>query len=119
MGSWPPRTWKWHWVPRIHSLAGETPCDGPTHGYYYRYYPPSSDSYERCVGLCWCSTCREYTGNMVYVPRTRQLDDPLAAMNVDERNDLRHSERRLVDFLDRLIRRGIWTPAGATKQKPD
>lgn len=57
--------------------------------------------FERCVGFAWCSTCRVYAGNMVYVPRRRVLVDALAGLPNEQREQLLHSERRLIEFLDR------------------
>lgn len=70
-------------------------------GYRYRYYPVESDLYERCVGFAWCSGCRIYTGNMVRVPRREVIADPLAHLPVEQRDLLRHSERKLIDYLDK------------------
>jgi hypothetical protein len=101
----------WTKVSELHRADDERPCDGPIHSYVYRYYPAESPNHERCIGLAWCSVCRDYIGTMVRVPRAAQLDDPLAALGPDERGDLHGNERRLIDRLDRMIRRGDWTPA--------
>ncbi|WP_460342891.1 hypothetical protein [Actinoallomurus acanthiterrae] len=69
--------------------------------YRYRYYPPESEFYERCIGLSWCSGCHVYTGTMVHVPRRETLTDALASLPVEERDRLRHSEVRLIEYLDR------------------
>jgi len=66
--------------------------------------------YERCVSLGWCAVCREYVGQMVHVPRRTDLADPLADLNPDDRAVLIRSEHRLIDHLDRLVRRGDWPP---------
>jgi hypothetical protein len=58
--------------------------------------------FERCVGLAWCPGCRIYSGALVHIPRTRVLDDALASLPADERDRLRRSEVKLVDYLDRL-----------------
>jgi len=79
-------------------------CTDEIRSYRYRYYEPSDSSYERCVGLAWCSTCREYSGAMVYVPRGEQLMDVLADLPVPERERLARSEVKLLDHLDRLAR---------------
>jgi len=76
-----------------------------------RYYEPSDSSYERCVGLAWCSACSEYSGAMVYVPRGEQLTDVLADLPGPERERLARSEVKLLDYLDRLARRGAWPPS--------
>jgi hypothetical protein len=72
----------------------------------YLYYPPDSPSYERCIGLAWCSTRRTSTGNMVFVPRDEVLVDALAGLASHERDTLARSEVRLLDHLDRLVRKG-------------
>jgi hypothetical protein len=91
------------------TLAGPgVACGGEIRSYRYRYYPASDRFYERCVGLAWCSTCREYSGAMVYVPQDEQLSDLLADLPVPEREELARSEVKLLDFLDRLARRGSW-----------
>lgn len=57
--------------------------------------------FERCIGLAWCSACRIYVGNLVYVPRERVLVDALACLPPEQRDRLLRSESRLVRFLDR------------------
>ena len=57
--------------------------------------------FERCIGLAWCSGCRIYSGNMVYVHRKRVLVDALAALPSEQRERLLRSETKLIDFLDR------------------
>lgn len=76
--------------------------------YRYRVYPPSDGSFERCIGLAWCSTCREYSGAMVSVPRGEHLPDLLAGLPESERERLARSEVKLLNYLDRLVRRGMW-----------
>ncbi|MEV5710810.1 hypothetical protein [Actinoallomurus sp. NPDC052274] len=76
--------------------------------YAYRYHPPESTSYERCVSLSWCSGCRIYTGTMAHVPRHKTLPDALAALPLDERDRLRRNEVRLIAYLER--RTGEETP---------
>jgi len=88
-----------------------SPYTGEIFSYSYRYYEPQSSMYERCVGLSWCSSCRSYTGAMVYVPRERVLWDALADLPDDERERLSRSEVKLLDYLDRLVRRGLWPTA--------
>ena len=110
----PPRKWTWTKVSELHRADDGPACDGPVHSYVYRHYPAGSANRERCIGLAWCSTCRDYVGTMVYVPRSQELDNPFAALGRDEQRDLHVNERRLIDRLDRMIRRGDWTPtAGA------
>jgi hypothetical protein len=106
-----PRKWTWTKVSELHPADDERTCDGPLYSYVYRHYPAGSASYERCIGLAWCSICRDYTGAMVRVPRTEALDNPFAGLSLDEQRDLHMNERRLIDRLDRMIRRGEWTPA--------
>jgi hypothetical protein len=91
-------------------------CDGDTYAYSYRLYAPSDSSYERCVGLAWCSMCREYSGAMVYVPPSENLPDLLADLPTPERERLPRSEVKLLDYLDRLVRRGIWPAADHDQQ---
>jgi hypothetical protein len=38
---------------------------------------------------------------MVYVPRDEVIVDDLAHLPVEQREQLRHSERKLIDYLDR------------------
>jgi hypothetical protein len=78
------------------------------YSYRYRVYPPSDSLFERCVGLAWCATCREYSGAMVSVPRGEHLVDLLAGLPELERERLARSEVKLLDYLDRLARRGLW-----------
>jgi hypothetical protein len=102
----------WSKVSTIHVIR--TPhgsaCDGETRSYRCRHYAPSDSSYERCVGLTWCSSCREYSGAMVHVPRDEHLPDALADLPRSERERLARSEVKLLDYLDRLARRGAWPP---------
>jgi hypothetical protein len=69
--------------------------------YQYRFHPPESAGFERCIGFAWCSGCRIYSGNMVYVPRKRVLVDALASLPADDRDQLLRKEAALVDYLDR------------------
>lgn len=109
-----PEEWKWTKVSVIHSpdahAAGQQ-CTGDIYSYAYRYYQPESPSYERCIGLSWCSTSRTYTGTMVRVPREQVLVDVLAGLSTPERDRVSRSEVRLLDYLDRLVRRGTWPPS--------
>jgi hypothetical protein len=57
--------------------------------------------FERCIGYAWCSGCRIYSGNMVYVHRKRVLLDALASLSSEQRERLLRSETKLIDFLDR------------------
>ena len=76
-------------------------CGTVVRGYRYRVYPAGSRFFERCIGLAWCSGCRVYTGSMVYVPHEEILVDVLAGLPAERREQLRHSERKLVGYLDR------------------
>lgn len=69
--------------------------------YQYRFHPPESPMFERCVGLGWCSGCRIYSGAMVHVPRSTVLVDALASLPPERRERLLRSETRLIEFLDR------------------
>ncbi|MET0417345.1 MAG: hypothetical protein ABW022_15135 [Actinoplanes sp.] len=82
-----------HWTP-------ENRCKGEILSYTYRHYPPGDRNFERCIGLAWCADCREYSGNMVHVPARRELPDLLANLPEWEREELRRSEVRLIEWLD-------------------
>ncbi|WP_433345474.1 hypothetical protein [Micromonospora sp. CA-111912] len=45
---------------------------------------------------------------MVFVPRNERLPDLLADLPTPERERLVRSEVKLLDYLDRLVRRGSW-----------
>lgn len=95
--------YRWRKVSTVHDEATE--CIWEIKSYTYRFYPPDSATYERCVGLAWCSQCRCWQGSMVYVARTVDLPDLLSEVSSDERDRLRRSEYRLVRHLDRIDRR--------------
>lgn len=101
--------WAWSKVGTVHTAGdGESAsCTGEVYSYAYRCYPPSDSSYERCIGLAWCSTCREYTGGVVHVARDESLPDALVDLPTAEREQLARSEVRLLDYLDRLVRHGL------------
>lgn len=101
------RDTRWTWS-RVGVIHGTSSCNGEIRSYQYRYYPPSDSSYERCVGLAWCSICRECSSAMVYVPRAERLPDLLAGLPAPERERLGRSDVKLLDYLDRLARRGEW-----------
>ncbi|MEV6525359.1 hypothetical protein AB0M43_25730 [Longispora sp. NPDC051575] len=105
--------WVWSKVGAVHGARGgdAVACAGGIHSHRYRLHPPADSSYERCVGLTWCSNCREYAGAMVFVPRDEHLPDLLAELPAAERERLARSELTMLDHLDRLVRRGLW-PAG-------
>ncbi|GAB3983167.1 hypothetical protein GCM10029978_089010 [Actinoallomurus acanthiterrae] len=75
-------------------------CRSPVRSYQYRYYPATSDSYERCVGFAWCPGCSVFTGTMVHVPRKRVLKDALIGLPPGERNRLKRNEADLIEYLD-------------------
>ncbi|MFD5411484.1 hypothetical protein [Streptomyces nojiriensis] len=79
-------------------------CRTPVRSYQYRFYPPESALFERCIGFAWCSGCRIYAGNMVHVPRKRVLVDALASLPREQRERIARSETRLIEFLDRRLR---------------
>jgi hypothetical protein len=45
---------------------------------------------------------------MVFVPRGEHLPDPLVGLLESERERLTRSEVKLLNYLDRLARRGMW-----------
>ncbi|MER5864777.1 hypothetical protein [Kitasatospora sp. NPDC002040] len=76
-------------------------CHEPLRSYQYRFHPPESSAFERCIGFAWCSGCRIYSGTMVHVPRRRILVDALAPLPADDREQLLRKETALLDWLDR------------------
>lgn len=82
-------------------------CREPLRFYQYRFHPPESSMFDRCVGLAWCSGCRIYDGNMVHVPRRRVLVDALASLPAHERDRLLRKEAALIDHLDRAAGVGV------------
>jgi hypothetical protein len=109
-GDW--TRYQWRKVPELHAenaADGDKtfPCTGTIRSYAYRYHPPTSPFYERCIGLAWCSDCRTWSGAMVHVPRDRVMDDPLAGLAPEERARLHRKEKDLVRHLDRMVRRGL------------
>jgi hypothetical protein len=104
----------WTKVSVLHPPDAGKRCLGARYYYYaYRHYPPQSPSYERCISLTWCSTCRTYAGTMVFIACDRVLVDALAGMPRLEREAVYRSEVRLLDHLDRLARKGSWPPLTA------
>lgn len=59
---------------------------------------------ERCIALAWCSGCRIYSSDLVYIPRKRVLVDAVASLSPEQRERLLRSETRLIAFLDRQTR---------------
>ncbi|WP_033341453.1 hypothetical protein [Catenuloplanes japonicus] len=102
--------WEWTKVGVLHGGLSrrEVACDGEIRSYRYRFYSSTHRFFERCIGLAWCSRCREYSGAMVHVSRAEQLTDLLDGLPVAERERLLRSEAELLDYLDRLARRGRW-----------
>lgn len=85
-----------------HRIGDDFACDacGTTiRAYRYRYYPPESRSFERCIGFTWCAGCFVYTGAMVYVPRAVDLVDLLSGLPEEERERLLRSESKLIAYL--------------------
>ncbi|GIF22433.1 hypothetical protein Ate02nite_51630 [Paractinoplanes tereljensis] len=105
--------WTWTKVSVVHGAQVEdrVPCNGDLRSYRYRIYASTDRAYTRCIGLTWCSACREYSGTMVYVARGVNLMNRLAGLPALEREKLLRSEVKLLDYLDRLARRGSW-PTG-------
>ncbi|MFJ8691966.1 hypothetical protein [Streptomyces roseolilacinus] len=91
-------------------------CGTPVRSYQYRFHPPESPMFERCVGLAWCSGCRIYSGSMVHVPRKQVLVDALASLPRDQRERMERSEIGLIDHLDRQFG-GDGAPPG--RRRPD
>ncbi|GHH79127.1 hypothetical protein GCM10018781_56500 [Kitasatospora indigofera] len=75
-------------------------CREPVRSYQYRFHPPESTGFERCIGFSWCSGCRIYSGAMVHVARRRVLIDALASLPADDRDQVLRKEAALVDYLD-------------------
>jgi hypothetical protein len=103
-------SWAWSKVSEVHGVREADACTGEIYSYRYRVYPPSHNSHERCIGLAWCSTCREYSGAMVFVPRNESLPDPPVDLPTTEHENLARNEVKLLDYLDRVVRRGSWPP---------
>lgn len=64
-------------------------CGTPVRSYQYRFYPPESTLFERCIGLAWCSGCRIYWGSMVHVSREQVLVDALVSLPANNENGSR------------------------------
>src|SRR5438552_662832 len=103
--------WAWTGVYAIHRPSEDvrTSCTGQIYHYTYRLYAPEDSSYERCLGMSWCSMCREYSANVVFASRDTVLWDALADLPAGERERLGRSSEKLREYLDRLVRRGLWT----------
>jgi hypothetical protein len=102
--------WRWHSVAVIHrgDTARSATCTGEIYSYRYRIYAPTHPAYERCIGLAWCSICREYSSAIVHGDRNETLWDALADLPTQERERRAHSSLKVLDHLDRLVRRGQW-----------
>ncbi|MEV0897189.1 hypothetical protein [Actinoplanes sp. NPDC049802] len=85
-------------------------CDGRIYSYTYRRHPPGDSGYERCITMSWCTTCREFSDGLVFISRDRVLWDALAGLPPYEREDVERSPRKILDYLDGLVRRGLWPP---------
>jgi hypothetical protein len=75
-------------------------CGTVVRGYQYRFYPAGSPFFERCVGVAWCTRCKAFDGSMVHVPRDVVLVDALAKLPLELQDQLRQSDRKLVQYLD-------------------
>ncbi|WMX48551.1 hypothetical protein [Streptomyces roseicoloratus] len=98
-------TYRWLKGPLQSTLDGArracADCGTTIRAYRYRQHPPESRSYERCIGFAWCSACRVFAANTVYVPRERALVDRLAGLPAGRREALLRKEADLVAHLDR------------------
>nr|WP_296065032.1 hypothetical protein [uncultured Actinoplanes sp.] len=106
---------RWAWKRAINAVhrradGGVSSCGGRVHHLTYRLHPPGDRSYERCIGMSWCSVCREVSENVVSVSGDTVLPDPLAALPAAERERLGTNATRIREYLDRLARRGLWPP---------
>ncbi|MDI2132166.1 hypothetical protein [Yinghuangia seranimata] len=94
-------------------------CATPIRTYQYRFHPPESASYERCIGFFWCPECRVYQSQMVHVSRKLELVDVLGPLPEDERDRIRKPDHVLVAYLDSLARQGVtWEPRPAPPGLP-
>jgi hypothetical protein len=94
-------------------------CATPIRAYQYRFHPPESTSYERCIGVAWCPECHVFQSQLVHVSRKLELVDVLAALPEGERDRIRRPERVLVAYLDALARQGVtWEPRSAPSGLP-
>jgi hypothetical protein len=75
----------------------------------YRLHPVGSPTHHRCASYVWCSPCRRFTGQTVYVPGGRVLPDPLGDLAPGEREVLSRNEG-LVPHLDRTLTRSGLAP---------
>ncbi len=64
-------------------------CGTPVRSYRYRFHPPESAMFERCVGLAWCSGCRPYSGHMVHDPGNESSSTPWLRFPVSNGSGLR------------------------------
>jgi len=97
--------WRWLKVLTVHGDPTVRPCPGgDVHSYVYRIHPEGSSSFERCIGLRWCSDCRAYEAATVQVPASEALVDALDDLAVPDRERAYRSEARLLDALDRRVR---------------
>ncbi|MFI5766407.1 hypothetical protein ACIA8F_36430 [Streptomyces sp. NPDC051563] len=87
-------------------------CGTAVCSYPYRFHPPESAMFERCIGLAWCSPCRIYGANVVHVPRQRLLVDDFSALPSEQRDRVLRSETRVIEYLDRLAREAEVRAAG-------
>jgi GNAT superfamily N-acetyltransferase len=85
-------------------------CRGPLRSVRYRLRPAGSPTHERCASYVWCSPCRRFTGQTVYVPTGEVLPDPLGDLAPGEREVLSRGED-LLPYLDRALTRSALAPA--------
>jgi hypothetical protein len=106
--------WRWSKVGRVHQpWAGDpSACTGEIHSYRFRCHDPGTAAFERCIGLAWCATCRQYSGDMVRVPHDQVLPDALTDLPAPQRERLLSSEVKLVEHLARRATARRAGPAG-------
>ncbi|MCB5179583.1 hypothetical protein [Streptomyces antimicrobicus] len=95
----------WHTVARDDRRVCAA-CGALVRSYQYRFHPPESSMFERCIAFAWCPVCRVYVSHLVHIPREQVLVDALAVLPSEQRARLLRSETRLVAYLDRQARRG-------------
>ncbi|GLW33110.1 hypothetical protein Areg01_60480 [Actinoplanes regularis] len=102
--------WAWKGVFAVHHRSGDVPssCTGRIYQYTYRLHAPEDSRYERCLGMSWCSLCREFSENVGFVSRDTVLWDALSGLEASERESLGRNSRRIREYVDRLVRRGLW-----------
>jgi hypothetical protein len=105
---------RWGWKAALNVVHGRpagvppSSCTGRIYHYVYRIYAPQDSNYERCVGMSWCTVCREVADGLVFVSRDTVLWDALADLPEHVRDRLARSSRKIRDHLDRIVRGGLW-----------